>query len=90
VIAHHPFMGWQPTDLEERGGETRGSFSVVSAPSGFDNEGEVQLAIYGPPKTPISCKVRGYRKLGGDFQVKNLKTQRSSKTAMTNDCQTHV
>ena len=47
VIAHHPFMGWQPTDLEERGGETRGSFSVVSAPSGFDDEGEVQLAIYG-------------------------------------------
>jgi len=68
VIAHHPFIGWQPTDLEERGGETRGSFSVVSAPSGFDDEGEVQLAIYGPPKTPIGCKIRGYRKLSGDFQ----------------------
>jgi len=74
VIAHHPFMGWQPTDLEERGGETRGSFSVVSAPSGFDNEGDVQLAIYGPPKTPIGCKIRGYRKLSGDFQGNVIST----------------
>jgi len=74
VIAHHPFMGPQPTDLEERGGETRGSFSVVSAPSGFDNEGDVQLAIYGPPKTPIGCKIRGYRKLSGDFQGNVIST----------------
>ena len=52
VIALHPFLGHNPTDLEERGGETRGSFSVVSAHTGFDNEGEVSLAVLGPPKVP--------------------------------------
>ena len=52
VIALHPFLGHNPTDLEERGGETRGSFSVVSAHTGFDNEGEVSLSVFGPPKVP--------------------------------------
>jgi hypothetical protein len=60
VIAHHPFLGWQPTDLEERGGETRGSFSVVSAPTGFDNEGDVSLAVYGPPKVPRTRAPQSY------------------------------
>ena len=52
VLALHPFLGHNPTDLEERGGETRGSFSVVSTHSGFDNEGEVSLSVFGPPKVP--------------------------------------
>jgi hypothetical protein len=68
IIAHLPNLGWQPTDLEERGGESRGSFSVVMKRAGFDQEGDAHLQIYGPVKTPISCEIRGYRKLSGDFQ----------------------
>ena len=68
IIAHVPNLGWQPTDLEERGGESRGSFSVVMKRTGFDQEGDAHLQIYGPVKTPISCEIRGYRKLSGDFQ----------------------
>jgi hypothetical protein len=74
VIARHAFMGYQPTDLEERGGESRGQFNVVASRSGFDDEGEVQLAVYGPAKTPIRCKIRGFRKLSGDFQGNAIAT----------------
>ena len=74
VVARHAFMGFAPTDLEERGGESRGSFTVVSKRSGFDDEGEVQLAIYGPAGSPFSCTLRGYRKLSGDFAGNSVAT----------------
>ena len=68
ILANHPFMGVAPTDLEERNGETRGSFTMRLARAGYMGEGEISLAVYGPD-SPFQCSVRGYRTLSADFAV---------------------
>jgi len=35
ILANHPFMGVAPTELEEKNGETRGSFTVRLARAGY-------------------------------------------------------
>lgn len=68
ILASHPFMGVPPTELEEKNGETRGSFTVRLARAGYMGEGEISLAVYGPD-SPFQCSVRGYRTLSADFAV---------------------
>jgi len=73
MIASHPPLGWAPTDLEEKNAESRGSFSVRMARTGADDEGDINLAIYGP-NTPYRCSLRGYRMLSADFQGNSVYT----------------
>jgi len=67
IIASHPDIGYAPTDLEEHNMETRGSFTVQLARTGYMGDGEIAMAIWGPP-SEFKCTVRGYRKLSDDFQ----------------------
>jgi hypothetical protein len=48
IIAEHPDLGMAPTELQENHGESRGSFTVRLARTGWDQDGEVALAIWGP------------------------------------------
>ena len=73
VMARHAKIQTSPTDLEEQKTETRGSFSVLMARAGSAEDGEVSLAIWGPP-TPFKCTIRGYRKLSGDFEGNTVAT----------------
>jgi hypothetical protein len=73
VIARHAKIQINPTDLEEKKMESRGSFSVLMARAGVADEGEVSLAIWGP-NSPFKCTIRGYRKLTGDFDGNKVAT----------------
>ena len=73
VIARHAKIQTNPTDLEEKKLESRGSFTVLMARAGDVEDGEVSLSIWGPA-TPFKCTIRGYRKLSGDFQGNTVAT----------------
>jgi hypothetical protein len=73
VIARHGQIQTNPTDLEEKKLESRGSFTVLMARAGDAEDGEVSLSIWGPA-TPFKCTIRGYRKLSGDFQGNTVAT----------------
>jgi len=73
IIASHPDIGYAPTDLEENNMETRGSFTVQLARTGYMGDGEVAMSIWGPP-SEFKCTLRGYRKLSNDFQGNTVYT----------------
>jgi len=73
IIASHPDIGYAPTELEEGNMETRGSFTVQLARTGYMRDGEVAMSVWGPP-SEFKCTIRGYRKLSNDFQGNSVYT----------------
>mmetsp|Transcript_23086 Transcript_23086/g.48377 ORF Transcript_23086/g.48377 Transcript_23086/m.48377 type:complete len:254 (-) Transcript_23086:457-1218(-) len=63
VVARLPNIGFAPSLLEEKGFESRGTFTVRQSRAGES----FYLRIYGKLNHNIRCTVRGYRNLMGDF-----------------------
>jgi hypothetical protein len=63
VVARLPNIGFAPSMLEEKGFESRGTFTVRQSRAGES----FYLRIYGKLNHNIRCTIRGYRNLMGDF-----------------------
>lgn len=70
VIARLPNLGFAPSLLEEKGVESRGTFTVRQSRAGQS----FYLRIYGKLNHNIRCTIRGYRNLMGDFTGNTIYT----------------
>ncbi len=70
VVARLPNIGFAPSLLEEKGFESRGTFTVRQSRAGES----FYLRIYGKLNHNIRCTIRGYRNLMGDFTGNTIYT----------------
>ncbi len=70
VVARLPNVGFAPSMLEEKGFESRGTFTVRQSRAGES----FYLRIYGKLNHNIRCTIRGYRNLMGDFTGNTIYT----------------
>mmetsp|Transcript_26936 Transcript_26936/g.70878 ORF Transcript_26936/g.70878 Transcript_26936/m.70878 type:complete len:196 (-) Transcript_26936:286-873(-) len=70
VVARLPNIGFAPSLLEEKGFETRGTFTVRQSRAGES----FYLRIYGKLNHNMRCTIRGYRNLMGDFTGNTIYT----------------
>jgi len=70
VVARLPNIGFAPSLLEEKGFESRGTFTVRQSRAGES----FYLRIYGKLNHNLRCTIRGYRNLMGDFTGNTIYT----------------
>mmetsp|Transcript_41383 Transcript_41383/g.110744 ORF Transcript_41383/g.110744 Transcript_41383/m.110744 type:complete len:255 (+) Transcript_41383:50-814(+) len=84
VVARLPNIGFAPSMLEEKGFESRGTFTVRQSRAGES----FYLRIYGKLNHNLRCTIRGYRNLMGDFTGNTIYT--GFKLTFTGKSQIHT